>query len=216
MSEAVYSVSMQRTQIAIYILIGLALLGSLGTALWQGNWSTLFLVAITIVLAMSPLLMRKTFNIEIGRTMQFGFVLFLFSTIFLGEIRNYYSAFVWWDAALHFWAGFGLTVFGFAILLQLYSEHNVTAYPFPTSLYAFSFTGMLLGAWELFEFIADRIRDSVEKMQPSLEDTMYDLLIGYVAALIFSYLGYRYLKQRENNVAAKAIEDMDLDVEDHE
>jgi hypothetical protein len=201
---------MSKMQLFIYLLFAVSLTTSFLSSFIQGDWSAFFLIVVIVLLGLSPVFLKHRFSIEIGKTMQFGFVTFLFCTIFLGEIRNFYSSYAWWDTVLHFWAGFGLTIFGFAILKEIYRKTDLESYPFPTALYAFSFSGMMLGAWEIFEYTADLLAVAENKMQPSLEDTMVDLIIGYVAAAIFAILGYRYLRWRERNVASKVIEDVDL------
>lgn len=207
---------MNKTQAIIYLLISLALVSSLISSFIQNSWSAFFLILVVIILSLTPIFLKYKFDIEIGKNMQLSFVAFLFATIFLGEIRNFYDQYPWWDSVLHFWAGFGLTVFGLAILMQIYKQRDLENYPFPSALYAFSFTGMFLGAWEIFEFVADSLQLAENKMQPSLADTMYDLIIGYAAAFIFAVFGYRYLRWREKNMAASAVEEMKLEVKDTE
>ncbi|MGH7573667.1 MAG: hypothetical protein ACREM1_00850, partial [Longimicrobiales bacterium] len=46
---------------------------------------------------------------------EFLAVLFVFGSLFLGEVRGYYTRFWWWDALLHTGAGFLLGILGFLL-----------------------------------------------------------------------------------------------------
>ncbi len=195
---------------AIIIIVGYSLI----SATILNNWSTMFVLTLTLILSFLPNILENRYEIVLSKGLRFGILLFLFGTLFLGEVNHYYDTFYWWDAVLHFWAGFGLTLLGFIVLKEIYSQSQLKSVPLLTSIFGFSFSAMLLGLWEVYEYIADKLGLPENKMQPSLEDTMVDLIVGYVAGAIVSVFGYRYLRHREKNFAAKAIEESKLHLND--
>ena len=175
-------------------------------ALIGQNWSNLFVIFIAITLSLVPLYIRRKFHYRISSKLRVSIVGFLFATLFLGEVNHFYDTYVWWDAVLHFSAGLGLTIFGFVILKEIYSQSELRSTPAMTSFFAFSFTGMMVAVWEIYEYVIDTIGWASGNMQPSNADTMNDLILGLFAALIVCVFGYRYLKFNERNLAADMIE----------
>lgn len=196
---------MNRITTIITGIVGLFLASSLLTALWQQHWNNVFMISLVVALSSIPYVLQKRFNIRVSSRYRTGFILFIFATIFLGEVNHYYEVFPWWDLFLHFIAGGAITIFGFSLLHSIYQQSRVTSVPLLTSVFAFSFSGMLLGVWEVYEFAMDQT-GLAGNMQPSSADTMYDLIVGYAAAFIVCVFGYRYLKFRERNFAATEIE----------
>lgn len=180
-------------------------------ALWQRSWDTMFMTGLVLVLITIPYILDSKYGIKFSSRFRFGLVLFFFATIFLGEVNHYYDTYHWWDSVLHAVAGFGVTIFGFAVLKSIYSQSQLRSVPFMTSLFAFSFSGMVLGLWEIYEFLADILQIGEGKMQPSSEDTMIDLIVGYVAAAVVCVFGYRHLRNNEKNFVASETEETKLD-----
>jgi hypothetical protein len=189
------------------VIIFTILTGSALLAVWSQNWSNLFVIVLTLALSLVPLYLHKKFQIRISSKLRLGIVAFLFATLFLGEVNHFYETYYWWDAALHFSAGLGLTIFGFVLLKEVYAKSELRSTPAATSFFALSFTAMAAVVWEIYEFIVDMFNFTSGAMQPSNADTMHDLIIALVAALIVSAFGYRYLKFNEKNVAGKIIDD---------
>lgn len=186
-------------------LVFLLLFGSAVIAVLSKNWSNLFVIGVAIVLSLVPYFLHKKYDIRISKRLNFGILLFLFSTILLGEVNYFYEKFNWWDTVLHFTAGLGLTIFGFVILHEIYSTNQLRSTPKMTAFFAFCFTGMMAGVWEIFEFSVDTFVKSAN-MQPSNTDTMQDLIVALMAAVIVSYFGFRHLKYRERNLTGQMVE----------
>jgi signal transduction histidine kinase len=186
-------------------IIFLILFVSGASALWSQNWSNLFVIALTIALSALPVYLHRQFQIRISSKLRFGMVVFLFSTLFLGEVNHFYDTYQWWDAALHFTAGLGLTIFGFVLLKEIYNHSELRSTPAMTSFFAFCFTGMAAAVWEIYEFLIDMTDLAEGAMQPSNADTMYDLIVALIAAGIVCVFGYRFLRYNEKNLAAEMI-----------
>ena len=124
---------------------------------------------------------------------------------FLGEVRNYYVRFWWWDIVLHTASGFLFGIIGFLLVhvLNEVEEIDVNMKPGFVALFAFLFAVGMGAIWEIFEFVMDRFFNmNMQKPMlgdPSgLTDTMWDLIVDTLGALIISALGYSYLKTAGN------------------
>ena len=188
-----------------FLLFGILAIAA-ALALFTQNWSNLFVIVVAIALSLVPLYIRKTYNFRISSRLRLCILGFLFATLFLGEVNHFYDTYKWWDAVLHFSAGLGLTIFGFVILKEIYSKSELRSNPAMTAFFAFSFTGMMVAVWEIYEYAIDTIGWASGNMQPSNADTMNDLILGLFAALIVCVFGYRYLRYKERNLAAELIE----------
>ncbi len=174
---------------------------------WRENWSHVFVIGQAILLSYVPLLLERYYNICISKTLRVGIVAFIFATLFLGEVNSFYDQYSWWDNALHFFAGLGLTLIGFSLLVSIYSKSDLRSTPFLTSFFAFSFMGMMASIWEVYEFIIDQTGLAADLMQGDNTDTMIDIIVAIIGGFIVCIGGYRYLRHREKNIAAKIIEE---------
>lgn len=160
------------------------------------QWSHLFVVLQAIVLSMVPYFLYKKYGIYTPPSFRILIILFVFATLFLGEARSFYDTYWWWDALFHFVAGFGFALMGFIIMAVVYKKSDLKLAPILTLLFAFFFSMGLSALWEIYEFTVDSIfADS--NMQPSLNDTMWDLISAFVGSLLASIISWRYLKYRK-------------------
>lgn len=105
---------------------------------------------------------------------------------------------------LHTTSGFvlGIVGFMFVYLLNKNYDTNVTLSPFFIALFAFCFAVMIGALWEIYEFGMDRIVGfNMQKFrgpgQDGLVDTMFDLIVDSIGALIVSVLGYLSSKEKK-------------------
>jgi hypothetical protein len=63
--------------------------------------------------------------------------------------------------------------------------------PIFTSVFAICVSLALSAVWEILEFTIDSFLDT--NMQPSADDTMWDLIAGLAGALLSGWSGYRYI-----------------------
>jgi uncharacterized membrane protein YjdF len=158
-----------------------------------------FVAAIMAVMA-APSVLRRHLPVEIPSEVEAVAVLFVFAALFLGEVRDYYQRFWWWDMTLHTGSGLLLGTLGFMIVYVLNEDRHVDMHMRPAfvALFAFFFAVGLGAIWEIFEFAMDRWLGT--NMQPAtagdpsgLTDTIHDLIVDTVGAAIVSLLGWRYL-----------------------
>ncbi len=168
----------------------------------QRHWLHVFLVTAIMAAMLAPVVLRRRLPIQIPSEIQILVVLFVFATLFLGEVRDYYERIWWWDLALHATAGLLLGIFGFMIVYMLNEDRRVDLHMRPSfvALFAFFFALGIGGLWEIFEFAMDQIFGmTMQKPTPAdpsgLMDTMHDLIVNMVSAALISLTGWRYLRK---------------------
>lgn len=177
----------------------------MGTALWEREWNTAVLTLMIILLTLIPLLVYKRFQVFIPPEFELLATAFLFCALFLGEIGDYYNRFWWWDIALHTTSGFLLGIVGF-LLAHILNEQpriDLAMQPVFVATFAFFFAIGIGAIWEIVEFTFDSLLGTTMQKpmlnDPSgLTDTMWDLIVDAVGALVISVLGYGYLKSAGN------------------
>ena len=183
----------------IILLVGLA--GSV----WRQHWSTAFTTAVIILITLTPLVLKKRWGVFIPPEFELMSIAFIFSALFLGEVHGYYTKYWWWDIALHTSSGALLGIIGFLLVRILNEKENIDIHMKPgfVAFFAFLFAVGLGAIWEIFEFSMDQFfgYDMQKAMlnDPSgLTDTMWDLIVDTLGAIVISVMGYSYLRKAGN------------------
>ncbi|HSH18340.1 MAG TPA: hypothetical protein VK978_03075 [Candidatus Saccharimonadales bacterium] len=183
----------ERVTHKVTLLIRLALFIVAIAALFNARWSVIFAAAGALVLSYVPQLLASQVKVQLPLQFQFVITLFLYATIFLGEVGDYYERYWWWDVVLHAGSAFAFGFVGFLSLYLLYSRHKLAASPFIVCVFAFSF-GLAIGTiWEIFEFAMDQLF-GLNMQKSGLRDTMWDLIVDAIGAGTASFIGYVYLR----------------------
>ena len=168
--------------------------------LWTARWGHAVLVVGLMLVIALPVIQRRGVIAMVPVEIQVCTVIFIFATLFLGEFRDFYIRFWWWDIVLHTGSGVLLGLLGF-ILLYLLNETEAVGMalrPAFLALFAFCFAVALGALWEIFEFAMDQIF-GMNMQKPMLDDpsgltdTMWDLIVDAVGALVASLGGLIYL-----------------------
>jgi uncharacterized membrane protein YjdF len=185
----------------ITIALQLVLLTQALFALWERQWPTAGFTLLIIGITFLPVLLERRFRIFIPPQMQLLAIAFVFAALFLGEVRDYYIRFWWWDVALHTSSGFLLGIVGFLLVHILNETDRVDVHLRPgfVAFFAFLFALGFGALWEIFEFTMDHVFGmNMQKAMlgdPSgLTDTMWDLIVDAIGALVIAVLGWHYLK----------------------
>lgn len=159
----------------------------------RGHYFSAFMAGCVLIL---PVLFRRI-SIRIPPEMQLVAVLFAFVTLFLGEVRDFYELYWWWDLAIHFSSGLLLGLLGFMLVYMMNENKSVELHMRPSfiALFAFLFAVAIGAVWELFEFGVDQtLGTTMQKPRagdPSgLTDTMWDLAVDLTGAAIVSLFGW--------------------------
>ena len=193
-----------RHRLISFILQVILILGLI-TMIWRGQWATVWITAAIILLTLTPLLMKRRFGVFIPPEFELMAIAFIFAALFLGETQGYYTRYWWWDIALHTSSGALLGIIGFLLVHILNETENIDIHMKPAfvAFFAFLFSVGLGALWEIFEFSMDQFfgLDMQKAMldDPSgLTDTMWDLIVDTLGALVISILGYGYLRSAGN------------------
>ena len=178
------------------LLLQLTLLIGAILAVTQGRWLTAIATTGIIVVTFLPLILGRRFAVQVPPEFEVLAVVFVYASLFLGEVHGYYIRFWWWDAILHVGSGFLLGILGFLLVYILNEHEDVDVHMRPrfVALFAFMFAVGMGALWEIFEFAMDQLFD-LNMQKSGLVDTMWDLIVDMVGAASISLLGWSYLRK---------------------
>ncbi|SHI52275.1 hypothetical protein [Desulfosporosinus lacus] len=168
------------------------------------QWKNLSLAMLAVVCLIFPFIVTRIANqrnILLPSGFQTIALVFIFFAQFLGEIKNFYVIFWWWDLFLH-------AIFGsYAVIIALYliegifkkrQEISEQRFRLFAVIVAFSVAIALGTLWEMFEFIGDYLFNT-NMVKGGLEDTSMDLLVKIAAAFCTAIFYYYFhgLKHKE-------------------
>lgn len=190
-----------KLSIVVVLFFEMTLLLNVIQALGGKQWKDLGLAALAMVALTIPFLLKYLAN-RTKLKLPPGFLLigaiFIYLAQYFGEIRKFYQNLWWWDLLLH--GAFGLLAVLFAVYVlksNIMPEEHVsdTRFTFFIAFMSLSFSIASSASWELFEFIGDMLLP-VRMVKGGLEDSMSDLLIGTMIALITA-ICYYFLSNHE-------------------
>jgi hypothetical protein len=190
---------MKRSELIPYLLsflLSSILLISALAGLYTGQWFNAFLAMLALVLTYFPAFLERNLKVILPLEIEMLLVMFVFSAMYLGEIRSYYTTFWWWDLFLHTSSGFLLGLLGFIVIYVLNSQDRVRMRLSPLLVGVFSFVfSVALGAiWEIFEFSIDFFL-GMNMQKSGLNDTMGDMIVNLIGGLVMACLGALYVHQ---------------------
>ena len=193
-------------QLSLFIAIQLAMLAGLVLAAVERHWLDTFAVACIMLLTLLPALFRRQFRVFIPPEFELLVIIFVFASLFLGEVREYYVRFWWWDLALHSGSALLLGMFGFMLVYVLNEERHIGLHMKAGFAAFFSFTfALAVGAlWEIFEFGMDGVF-GLNMQKSGLVDTMWDLIVDAAGALLVSVLGYVWMRSGTESFVSRGI-----------
>lgn len=197
---------------------------------------------LTFVVLFIPSFIEKKFKLVIPTIMEVGILVFLYLSIFLGEIRNFYYKVPMWDAILHFTSGLGIGALGFSVV-NIFNKSNkvhLELSPIFTAFFAFCFSLAIGMIWEIYEFGMDTIFSmNMQKYMPDgwhtmteaqklafangesfetlafkygVKDTMHDIMLDFLGSLIMSVIGFFLLKFKKGKLDNILIKIIDDEV----
>lgn len=229
-----------KSSFMVYFILRLLVIVVMVLQIFNKNYENVFLCILTLLLLVIPSFVQVTMKIELPTTLEIIILVFIFAAEILGEIREFYIVFPFWDTVLHTLNGFLAAAIGFSLVdLLNRSERMVFKLsPLFTAIVAFCFSMTIGVIWEFFEFGMDHIlgfdmqKDTVihtirsVMLDPAggnnvavisniknvvvqgkdlglggyldigLIDTMKDLMVNFIGAVVFSVIGFFYVKKR--------------------
>ena len=196
-------------------IMWLSLLAVIIDASLNQRWTILFMSVLTLGLTLLPTAFERWYEIKLPTSFAFPAVLFIYATLFLGEVGNFYERFWWWDVALHGISAIGFGLIGFTILYMLHRAGKLDARPWLIGVFSFAFALAIGAVWEIFEYAMDEL-GGFNMQKSGLQDTMWDLIIDAVGALAVSISGFVHIKLNRVTVLTSPAEEFVDDVLDEE
>lgn len=160
------------------------------------RWSVVFVAVTVFILTILPAIFVERFQVKLPLSFVGAISLFMFGTLFLGEVYDFYERYWWWDILLHGASAMGFGIIGFLFVFYLFEGNKYAAPPIAVSFVAFCF-GVTIGTlWEIFEFGMDQVF-GLNMQKSGLIDTMGDLIVDAIGAAIGATAGFFYLKGRQ-------------------
>lgn len=160
-----------------------------------------------LIVMLIPSAVEHRWCIDIPNKMEILYFIFLFCAIYLGEVRDFYYVVPYWDSVLHAFSGGMLGALGFSLVSFLNDSDKLQfeLSPFFVALFAFCFALSAGTVWEIYEYTFDGLMFlNMQKFalqdgtllvgHAALADTMKDLIVDALSALIISVIGYFSLK----------------------
>lgn len=191
----------------VVIAIGLVL------EVYEAQWLNVTVILGILGLTLLPRILARRLEIFIPPEFELLTIAFVFAAIFLGETRDFYERIWWWDIALHTTSGGLLGIFGFLLVYVLNANPRVNLEMRPNfvAFFAFCFSVAMGALWEIYEFAMDQIFGmNMQKPMlgdPSgLTDTMWDLIVDTLGALVIAAVGYYYMKNGMESIMERWIQ----------
>lgn len=157
--EKFYIEHMKRNKGAffVYVLLRTFVMGTMAFSIIRGNYEAAFMCLLVMFLLILPLIIERRFNIELPSVLEVIVMLFVFASLVLGELGNYYIKFSHWDTILHTVNGFLCAAVGFGLvdILNRNEKIKLKLSPIFLAVVAFCFSMTIGAVWELFEFACD-------------------------------------------------------------
>jgi hypothetical protein len=165
----------------------------------RGNWLAIFVAGSALTLTFLPQLLAGRINLRLPMSFLAAIAAFVLATIYLGEMRDFYTRFWWWDLVLHGSSAMGFGILGFLFIFMLFQGDRYAAPPWAIGLLTFS-TAMTVGAlWEIFEFAMDQ-GFGFNMQKSGLMDTMGDLIVNAIGGALAGLAGAAHMTGRASGL----------------
>jgi len=143
-----------------------------------------------------PRLVKFWYEIYLPFALELAMVAFVFFSVFLGSLHDYYERFPLWDGILHFQSGLLLGIVGFLVVYLMNSGQTKKLHMSAgfVSFFAVCFSVTIAVVWEVYEYAVD-VWFGFNMQESGIPDTMGDLIVGGAGAIIVASLGYIWMKR---------------------
>jgi hypothetical protein len=166
-----------------------------------------FLALGTLALTLVPLFLVRKLDIYVPQRFMGAIILFIFATLFLGELVDFYTRYWWWDVLLHGGSALGFGLIGFLTVFMMFQGDRFAAPPLAIGLFGFCFALSIGAIWEIFEYTMDQTF-GMTMQKSGLQDTMWDLIVDAIGGVIGSGAGVIYLIRDSDAPFARFFRDI--------
>ena len=182
----------------------IALVGIIGWSLWEGLWRSAFVGTLTLLLTFLPLIFQRMADFRLPRLLISIIVAFSICTLVMGEVFDFYEKYWWWDVALHTGSAMMFGVFGVILIMLIFDNASIKASPKMVAFLAMCFAIAVGAIWEIFEFAMDQLF-GLNMQKSGLIDTMWDLIVDTLGAIVGAGAGYVYLRHGKKGMLTRII-----------
>lgn len=161
-------------------------------ALTSGRTLVQTIAIIAFLITFIPTILNNIFHVKIPSSFEVLYLLFIYGLLTLGELRGFYHGSIWWSVLMTFTASLVLGFIGLSIVHVLHKTNRIGKNPFLAAAIVFSLSLSLATLWQLFEFVLDTLIHS--GLQKNLADTMQNISINTLGALLMAIAGYNQIK----------------------
>ena len=197
--------------VAVYVVLRLLVLLVMVAQIFNRDYFNVFLCLLTLVLFTIPSIVEHRLHIDVPDTLEVIILLFIFSAEILGEIRAYYLQFPYWDTMLHTISGFLMAAIGFSLIDILNHSERVALNLAPVFVdmqkdtVVSHVTSVELNPEGKNVPVTVPVESLVVNgedwdlggyLDIGIIDTMKDLFVNFIGAVVFSIIGVFYIKGR--------------------
>lgn len=194
----------EQLQLVIALLLQLAMLAVVVGALVERQWLVGFTGGAVFILTFLPAIIEREFDVHLPIEFTLVTCVFLYAAFGLGEVGRFYARFWWWDLMLHSFSSLVMGLIGFLFIYVFHMTNRIQLAPVYVAMVSFGFAVTIGTLWELFEFLMDW-SFGFNMQKSGLVDTMTDLLVDVIGAVIAAFIGYSYVKGGDSLVADRLI-----------
>lgn len=190
-----------------YIIVICSMAIAVCVGIISDNTEMILYALATILLLAIPWITDRYAHIQIPPFLELICILFLFASVTLAKLLDFYTLIPAWDLILHGISGPLLTAIGISLLgLWKFNGHGTSVLPpLCIVLFGFFFATTAAALWEFYEFAFDAlVGTQMQKFEyyrgildTGLFDTMSDMLIataGAAAYALLTWIDLRFLK----------------------
>ncbi|HTE21450.1 MAG TPA: hypothetical protein VK674_00225 [Candidatus Limnocylindria bacterium] len=177
-----------RLQWYLLLFLRVSVIGGMGLSAYYHEWGAFLYSVLALALMFLPELIKSRARLRLPIEFDVVLVIFMYASVFLGKAGAAYERFWWWDGALHTGAGFILAYIGFLVLYIKVGQKQLQASRLLIGLMIFSVALAFGALWEIYEFGYDILFNG-NAQRGSLHDTMWDLIVDGIGALVMARIG---------------------------
>ena len=196
-----------RIELAIAFALQLAIAVVTVGALVQQRWLVAFSGIAVFILTLTPAIIERQLRVKLPVEFTLATCLFLYASFGLGEVRDFYNTFWWWDLMLHGFSAMVMGLIGFLAIYVFYMTHRIRVEPIYVAAITLALAISVGTFWEIFEFVADWAL-ATHMQKSGLVDTMTDLITDAVGGLIAAAIGYYYVLNGDSLLGRRLIQNL--------
>jgi len=186
----------------------------------QSDYVLMLLQCVLGIAAMNaPWLVKKCFKFELPAALQISFFAFLFCAIYLGEVKDFYNTVPHWDTMLHTFSGVMIGLLGYMIITAFIEKQKgkMNIPPAFIAMFIVCFAVCVGAVWEIYEFGMDSFfglnmqkflqNGEILSGHAAVVDTMKDIIVDSLGAVVAAIIGYRHAKSKIKDVAVSDVKD---------